>query len=65
MSQNHSVEPKGHEGAHICVVLVNVFAFLLISATQQSQPHDENHYHLQSVDWEFSQGKFSGYDILE
>ena len=46
MSQKHSVEPKGHKGALIRWLLVNVLAFLRISLTLQSPPPDENHYHL-------------------
>ena len=42
--QKHYVEPKGHEGAHIRVVLLNVFAFLLTFVTLMSPPPDENHY---------------------
>ena len=46
-SQKHYVEPKGHEGVHVRVVLLNVFAFLLIFVTLKSPPPDESHYCLQ------------------
>ena len=46
VSRGHSVETKGHGGAHIRLGLLNILAFLLIFVTLQSA----------TVDCEFSRG---------